>query len=81
MLFMVVKWIQKIHLKKGTLHRQLGISQEHKIPISLLNKIIAAKPGDTITNPTSKGRKRIKVTRVLEKRVNLARNLKNISRK
>ena len=78
---MVVKWIQKIHLKKGVLHRQLGIPQEQKIPVSLLNKIIAAKPGDTITNPSGKGRRRIKVTRVLEKRANLARNLKNISRK
>ena len=78
---MVVKWIQKIHLKKGVLHRQLGISKTEKIPMSLLNKIIAAKPGDTIINPTSKGRKRIKVTRVLEKRANLAKNLKNISKK
>ena len=78
---MVIKWIQKIHLKKGVLHRQLGIPQDTKIPVSLLNKIIAAKPGDVITNPSGKGRKRIKVTRVLEKRANLARNLKNISKK
>lgn len=78
---MVIKWIQKIHLKKGMLHRQLGISQDMKIPISLLNKIIAAKPGDVITNTSGKGRKRIKITRVLEKRANLARNLKEISRK
>ena len=52
-----------------------------KIPVSLLNKIIAAKPGDVIINPSGKGRKRIKVTSVLEKRANLARNLKNISKK
>ena len=78
---MVVKWIQKIHLKKGVLHRQLGIPLDMKIPVSLLNKIISAKPGDVITNPSSKGRKRIKVTRVLEERANLARNLKNISRR
>ncbi len=78
---MVTKWIQKTHLKKGMLHKQLGIPQDMKIPISLLNKIIAAKPGDVITNPSNKGRKRIKVTRVLEKRANLARNLKKISKK
>ena len=77
---MVIKWIQKIHLKKGVLHRQLGIPQDMKIPISLLNKIIAAKPGDVITNPSGKGRKRIRVTSVLEKRANLARNLKNIKK-
>mgnify|MGYP001180883221 CR=1 FL=1 len=78
---MADKWIQKINLKKGTLHRQLGIPLDKKIPISLLNKIVSAKSGDTITNPTSLGKKKIKVTRVLERRAILARNLKNISRK
>ena len=77
---MVIKWIQKIRMKKGTLHRQLGIPKDKKIPMELLNKIIAAKPGDTITNPTGVGRKKIRVTRVLEKRANLARNLKNIKK-
>ena len=78
---MVKKWIQKIHLKKGVLHKALDISQDKKIPMSLLNKIISAKAGDTITNPTSTGRKRIKVTRAIEQRAILARNLKKISRK
>ena len=78
---MVVKWIQKLHLKKGVLHRQLGISQGQKIPSSLLNKIISAKAGETITNPTSKGRKRIRVTRVLERRAILAKNLKEIKKR
>ena len=78
---MVIKWIQKIHLKKGALHRQLGIPEDKQIPISLLNKIIAAKAGDTITNPSKLGRKRIKVTREIEQRAILARNLKNISKK
>ena len=75
---MVIKWIQKLHLKKGVLHKQLGISQDRKIPISLLNKIISAESGDIITNPTKLGNRKIKVTRVLEKRANLAKNLKNI---
>ncbi|MEX0932807.1 MAG: hypothetical protein WDZ77_01780 [Candidatus Pacearchaeota archaeon] len=78
---MVIKWIQKIRMKKGTLHKQLGISLDKKIPISLLNKIIASKPGDTITNPSRLGKKKIKVTKLLEKRANLAKNLKNISKK
>jgi hypothetical protein len=78
---MADKWIQKINLKKGTLHRQLGISENDKIPISLLNKIISAGLGEVITNPTSLGKKRIKVTRVLERRAILARNLKMISKK
>ncbi|MBU1252189.1 MAG: hypothetical protein KJ905_03055 [Nanoarchaeota archaeon] len=75
---MVIKWIQKLRLKKGILHKQLGISQDRKIPISLLNKIISAESGDIITNPTKLGNRKIKVTRVLEKRANLAKNLKNI---
>ena len=76
----MVKWIQKIHLKKGKLHRELGIPQSEKIPMLLLNKIISAKAGETITNPTSKGRKRIKVTSGLERRAILARNLKRIKK-
>jgi len=47
----------------------------------LLNKIVSAKAGDTITNPTTKGKRRIKVTRLLERRAILARNLKRISKK
>jgi len=74
-------WIQKTKMKKGALHQLLGIPQDKKIPMQLLNKIIAAKPGDVITNPTGVGRKKITVTGVLEKRANLARNLKNINRK
>ncbi len=76
----MAKWIQKIRMKKGVLHNQLGIPQDKKIPMQLLNKIIVAKPGDVIVNPTGVGKKKIIVTRVLEKRANLARNLKNIKK-
>ena len=75
---MVIKWIQKIHLRRGALHKQLGISKDNKIPVSLLKKIISAKVGETIKNPSKVGRRRIKVTRVLERRAILARNLKKI---
>jgi len=77
---MAIKWIQKIRIKKGALHKQLGIPKEKKIPLSLLNKIIAAEPENSIKNPSGVGRKRIRVTRALEKRANLARNLKNIKK-
>ncbi len=76
-----MKWIQKIRLKKGALHEQLGIQKKDKIPLVLLNKIISAKAGDTITNPSSKGKRRIKVTHKLERRAILARNLKNIGKR
>jgi len=77
---MVKKWIQKAIHKPGKLHSDLGISKDEKIPITLLNAIIRAKAGQTIKNPTSKGRKRIKVTRQLEQRAILARNLKNMKK-
>ena len=37
------KWIQKIHMKKGALHKQLGVPQGKKIPASKLKD----KPSDT----------------------------------
>lgn len=69
-----MKWIQKIKLKKGALHKQLGIDTDKKIPMSLLNKIITSKAGEVIS---FKGKK-IKVTRQIERRAILARNLKRI---
>ena len=77
----VNKWIQKAHPKKGhLLHKQLGIPIDENIPFTLLNEIIIAKAGQTITNPTKVGKKRIKVTRLLEHRAIFARNVKNISK-
>ena len=74
------RWIQKAVHKPGKLHSDLGISKEKKIPMALLNKIVGAKAGDTITNPTSVGNKKIKVTRKVEQRAILARNLKRIKK-
>jgi hypothetical protein len=76
------KWIQSVlkNHKKGSLSRQLGVPQEKNIPITLLNKVINADNGQTITNPTSIGRRKIKVTKLLTQRSILARNLKNISK-
>ena len=77
---MVKRWIQKAIHKPGKLHSDLGISKDEKIPMTLLNTIIRAKAGQTIKNPTSKGRKRIKVTRRLEQRAILAKNLKQMKK-
>jgi len=33
------KWIQRTHLRKGALHRQLGIPAGEKIPVSLLHEV------------------------------------------
>ena len=77
---MVRKWIQRAIHKPGKLHSDLSILEDEKIPMSLLNVIIKAKAGQTIKNPTSKGKKKIKVTRRLEQRAILARNLKNLKK-
>ena len=77
---MVRKWIQKAVHRPGKLHSDLGISEDKKIPMTLLNAIVRAKAGETITNPTRVGRKRIKVTRKVKQRAILARNLKRIKK-
>jgi len=75
------KWIQKAKVKKGALSRQLHIAEKKDIPMSLLNKIISAKAGETIRNPTKTGKRRIKVTRLLERRSILARTFKRMRRR
>jgi len=34
----VKRWIQKVHLKKGALHRQLGIPIDEIIPLAVLKE-------------------------------------------
>lgn len=75
------KWIQKTGIKKGALSKQLGVPEEKNIPFTLLDKIIKAKAGETIKNPTKTGKKVIKVTRKLERRAILALNLKRIKKR
>lgn len=74
------KFIQRIGIKRGALSKQLGIPTEKNIPVTLLNKIIRSKAGNTIRNPTLSGKRVIKVTRLLERRAILAMNLKNFQR-
>lgn len=73
-------FIQGAIKNEESLSRQLKIPIKDNIPMSLLNKIIKAKAGDKITNPTTKGKKTIVVTRLMERRAILARNLKNIKK-
>lgn len=71
-------WIQdalKKH-KKGTLHRQLGVPQDKKIPKSLLARIKRTDVGKTVKNPTKTGKRRIKITGLLKKRAVLAHTLR-----
>ncbi len=75
-----MRWIQRAIHRPGKLHKELGIPKGTKIPMALLNKIISAKAGQTISNPTKIGKKRIKVTRKIEQRAILAKNLKNLKK-
>lgn len=75
------KWIQKAVKKRGALSRQLGIPEKKNIPVSWLSKIIKAKIGATVKNPTRSGKKKVKVTRLLKRRAVLAHTLKKIRRR
>jgi hypothetical protein len=41
---MAEKWIQKAHIKKGALHKELGVPEGKKIPAKKLEKA-TKKPG------------------------------------
>jgi len=74
------RWIQEIGIKKGALHRQLGIPEDKKIPVSLLDKILLARPGEVIRFKLSwmKKAKEVKVTPLLIRRARLAKTLKEL---
>jgi len=74
-------WIQKAVKKPGALSRQLGIPVEENIPKTLLEKIAKAPIGAVIKNPTKKGKREIKVTRLLKRRAVLALTLKRVAGK
>jgi len=78
---MTKKFIRRIIKNPGSLSRQLNIPKKENIPITLLNRIIKARAGETIRNPTNIGKRRIKVTRLLERRAILAKTLKKLKRK
>lgn len=73
---MARKFIKKDIKQPGSLRRQLGVKRGEKIPKTLLNTIVKANAGDTIRNPTKVGKKRIKVTRKLERRAIFAQTLR-----
>jgi len=73
-------WIQDAvsKHKEGSLHRQLGVPSDRKIPKTLLSRIKSAEIGDKIRNPAKTGKSRIKVTRLLKKRAVLAHTLREL---
>lgn len=69
---MVKKWMAKAFEKhkEGSLHTQLGVPQDKKIPKSLLQRLNDAKQGSRIKNPTKTGKRKITVTGLVKKRIN-----------
>lgn len=66
-------WIPR-GMKKGALHRQLGIPQDEKIPLKTLDTIVRTSPGKSVMGPHGW----VKVTPLMKKRANMARNLKRL---
>lgn len=64
-------WMQSaLGRKPGALRRQLVIPRGHVIPKSLLTRIVNADPGDVVINPTTVGKHRYTVTRLMKQRSN-----------
>lgn len=74
------KWIKQAIGRKNTLRQQLEIPDHRNIPIELLKKIIRAKAGQRIRNPTATGKRSILVTHLLERRSIMALNLRRLKR-
>lgn len=75
-------WIRRAlaNRKKGALSRQLNIPEEDNIPLTLLKAIKYANIGEMVHNPTTKGKRWIKVTRLLKRRAVMALTLKGLKR-
>lgn len=69
------KWVPK-DIKKGTLHKALNIDEDKTIPKTLVNKIVDADIGDTISNPTKTGKQSIKVTKEIKQKAVFAKNVR-----
>lgn len=62
------KWIQRVHPRKGFLHRQMGVKPEEKIPTAMLRDIVNTPVGSHTHGMT--------VTRLLKQRANFALNMR-----
>ena len=64
------------NIKQGALSQELGIPEEQNIPVTLLRRVKNAKAGTTVKNPTTKGKRSIRVTEEIKKQANFALNAK-----
>jgi len=77
---MAKKWMQRLRLKKGALHKQLGIPSSQKIPVRLLEKIVHASIGDKITYRVGGKTVTKRVTALLKRRANLALTFRRVNK-
>lgn len=70
-------FIQKAKLKKGALHREIGLPLGHKIPVAFLNNVSNSKIGSHITFD----KRKFRVTKKLKERSVLALTLRRLRRK
>jgi hypothetical protein len=63
-------------MKKGSLHKALKIPASKRIPTTLLTRIHDARQNSIVKNPTKTGKRRIKATGCLKKKVNFALNVR-----
>jgi len=74
-------WMQKaLRRKPGALHRQLGIPRDKNIPVTLMRRILAADTGDVVKNPTQVGKRRYRVTTLMQQRVNPVLTVRKLRR-
>ena len=66
------KFIQKLHLKKGALHRELGLGPNEHIPTEVLDTIMKGAIG---THFTFRGKVHL-INHLLKRRATLAHTLR-----
>jgi len=70
----MTNFIQKAIKHPGALHAQLGVPKVKTIPKEVISRIAASKVGQTVDVMG----KKVKVTALLKKRVNLAKTLSHL---
>lgn len=75
-------WMQRaLRRKPGALHRQLGIPRGIKIPVTLMRRIQGADTGDVVKNPTNVGKRKYRVTTLMQRRVNPVLTVRRIRKR
>jgi hypothetical protein len=77
----VNKFVQKAHLIKGALHRQLGIPLKQPIPVELEIAILDTPMNSRLKNPTMIGKRSMTVTPLLWHRTQMAYNMRGFKHK